>query len=156
MSHEPVSTRDEVAAVAAEMAGRAVPLPQETPKRERKYLYATPVEDGGHFPIGDLTERLDEAGIRVGIDRDPASDEFGVRYIARNGDVPAALMPFSGRRAREEWKNWNTRRSEMAEHVADAATRLAAGEIVDFSGDDRLHDHEASALGKRVRGNCER
>lgn len=156
MSSASMVTREDLALAAARVSGLDTPLPANTPKAARVYLYALPAEDGSAFPVETLAGRLSESGLAVGMDWDRESETYGVRFVLKADRLPTEIAPFAGQDARKEWAAWKLRQRLMAQKVSEAATAMAKGEPVDFDRDNEMAPMPSGSRGRTRRELTER
>jgi len=138
MSQIQISAREQIARAACDVAGRERPLPFDTPKSDKVFLFGCPEDENSQFGSDDLASRLSAAKIQHGVDWDPNSKTFGVRFVSRAVKLPPEVQPFTSPEARKDWQSWKDRQTEMAKAVAEAAHASNKGEGIKFLTEEEL------------------
>jgi hypothetical protein len=154
MSQNQISAREQIANAACDVAGRPRPLGSGVAKNDRVFLYGCPKDEGSQFVSDDLSERLSATNIPHGVDWDPKSKTFGVRFVSRAVKIPPEIKPFSSPEALKAWKSWKDRQVEMAQVVSDAARSSKRGDRIDFMSEDEILQDPKSR--RRLRSQGER
>lgn len=120
--------RDEIAQAACRVCDIDTPmLAGDTPRAERVYLFATPAGEGGALSVDGLSREIAQAGIPVGVDRDPDSATRGVRFTATFAPLTDGLKRYATPAARRSWQAWREGQNAMAADVARAASHGIEG-----------------------------
>jgi len=152
MAHNLISEREAIAIAACDVAGVERPVSAETPRERRVYLYACPEGQDEKFLAEELADRIRASSLRHGVDWDRDSETHGLRYVATGSVLPVELRPYTSPEARKAWRNWRTQEAEVSAVIADAATRVAAGEEISFRSESDIEGNKKSRRRFRIAG----